>query len=45
MVNELILHIGDAKTGSTAIQDVLVAKRFACKSQNIIFPSIGGAVA
>ncbi|MFT7595545.1 MAG: hypothetical protein ACI8R4_002874, partial [Paracoccaceae bacterium] len=33
MINELIIHLGDTKTGSTSIQRALVNK--ACKSPGV----------
>lgn len=39
MIKELIVHIGDRKTGSTSIQAALASRNWICRSANIIYPA------
>lgn len=39
MVKEIVLHIGDTKAGSTAIQDTLVAKKYTSHMVNVFYPT------
>ncbi len=39
MVKELIFHLGDRKTGSTAIQDALVRGDITCPTHRLFFPA------
>ena len=39
MIKELIIHLGDRKTGSTSIQAALARKNWCCDSAHLIYPS------
>ena len=39
MVKQLVLHLGDRKTGSTAIQDALAAGAITCPTMQIFYPA------
>ena len=39
MVKELIIHLGDCKTGSTAIQSTLLKKRYTMPDQSLVYPT------
>lgn len=39
MIKELIIHLGDRKTGSTSIQAALASKSWSCASAQLIYPS------
>ena len=39
MIKELIIHLGDRKTGSTSIQAALASKSWCCASADLIYPS------
>ena len=39
MIKELVIHLGDCKTGSTSIQSVLANKSWHCSSARLIYPS------
>ena len=42
-MTKLVFHLGDMKTGSTAIQTVLMSKSWACDSVKLHYPSGGRA--
>ena len=39
MIKELIIHLGDRKTGSTSIQGVLASRGWRCETADIVYPS------
>lgn len=39
MIKELVIHLGDRKTGSTSIQSALASKSWRCPSARLIYPS------
>lgn len=39
MVKQLVIHLGDRKTGSTAIQDALAAGAITCPTARIFYPA------
>ncbi|MCB4457218.1 hypothetical protein [Leisingera sp. McT4-56] len=39
MINELVIHLGDTKTGSTSIQKTLVQKAYEVPGKSICYPS------
>ena len=44
MVKELILHLGDCKTGTTSIQEVLSRRSWASEGSSILYPSRFNAI-
>lgn len=45
MINELIIHLGDTKTGSTSIQKALVQKAYELPGQSICYPTKNNHIA
>lgn len=41
MINDLIIHLGDTKTGSTSIQRVLANKLWVLPGRDIVYPTVG----
>lgn len=38
MINELVIHLGDTKTGSTSIQRALVSRIFSTSGKSVVYP-------
>lgn len=45
MINQLVLHLGDTKTGSTSIQNALVQKAYDIPGKTILYPTGSNHVA
>lgn len=45
MINELVIHLGDTKTGSTSIQKALVQKAYEVSGQSIFYPTKNNHIA
>lgn len=45
MINELIVHLGDTKTGSTSIQKVLAQKTYEVPGQTLCYPTKNNHIA
>ena len=45
MINELIIHLGDTKTGSTSIQKALVQKAYELPGKSICYPTKNNHIA
>lgn len=39
MIKQLVIHLGDRRTGSTAVQDALVANQINCPTAQICYPT------
>lgn len=44
MINELVIHLGDTKTGSTSIQKALVAKAYDIPGKTLLYPTMNNHV-
>lgn len=44
MINELVVHLGDTKTGSTSIQKALVAKAYDIPNKTLIYPTVNNHI-
>lgn len=45
MINELVIHLGDTKTGSTSIQKALVQKAYEAPGKTIFYPTKNNHIA
>lgn len=45
MINDIVIHLGDTKTGSTSIQKALVAKAYDIPGKTLLYPTMNNHVA